>query len=164
MNFITVDEYKAALNITSPKQDPEFTILINSINQFITDYLGYSEGGIFSETLYVESSTETLDRIWKNIISVKTSDNLELPFKLIKGYILQIEKDYIGNVILEGELVANTTNDALKHAAFLLVQYYIKDQYMQSISSSNGGGSISLPSFTSVPVHIKSILDIYRIS
>ena len=164
MNFITVDEYKAALNITSPKQDPEFALLINSVNQFITDYLGYSEGGVFSETLYVESGTETLDKIWKTLTSVKTTENLELPFKLIKGYILQIEKDYTGNVALEGELAVNTANDALKHAAFLLVQYYIKDQYMQSISSSNGGGSISLPSFTSVPTHIKSILDLYRIS
>ena len=164
MNFITVDEYKAALNITSPKQDPEFTLLINSVNKFITDYLGYSEGGIFSETLYVESSTETLDRIWKTITSVKTADNVELSFKLIKGYILQIEDNYVGNVTLEGELADNAINDALKHAAFLLVQYYIKDQYMQSISSSNGGGSISLPSFTSLPTHIKSILDLYRIS
>ena len=164
MNFITVDEYKAALNITSPKQDSEFTLLINSVNQFITDYLGYSEGGAFSEVIYVESGTETLDKIWKNLTSVKTTENLELPFKLIKGYILLIEENYVGNVTLEGELSANTTNDALKHAAFLLVQYYVKDQYMQSISSSNGGGSISLPSFTSVPAHIKSILDLYRIS
>ena len=163
MNFITVDEYKAALNITSPKQDSEFTLLINAVNQFITDYLGYSEGGTFSEVIYVESGTETLDKIWKTITSVTTTDNLELSFKLIKGYILQIEKDYTGNVALEGELAVNTANDALKHAAFLLVQYYIKDQYMQSISN-NGGGSISLPSFTSVPTHIKSILDLYRVS
>ena len=163
MNFITLDEYKAALNITSPKQDPEYTLLINSVNQFITDYLGYSEGGLFLDTVYVESGTEILDKIWKTLTSAKTEEGVELTAKIVKGYILQITENYVGNVILEGELQTNSANDALKQAAFLLVQYYLKDQYMQSISNT-GGGSISLPTFSSIPLHIKSILDLYRIS
>lgn len=162
MEFITLDEYKAALNITSPKQDPEYTLLINSVNQFITDYLGFSEGGLLTETVYIASNVEVLDKVWKTITSIKTEEDAPLTFKLVRGYILKIAEPYIGNVTIEGELAASTANAALKHAAFLLVQYYIKDQFMQSIS--NNGGSISLPSFLSIPLHIKSILDLYRVS
>ena len=161
MNFITLDEYKAALNITSPKQDAEFTLVIDAVNQFITDYLGFSEGGLLTETVYIASNVEVLDRVWKTITSVKTEEGKPLTFKLVRGYILRIAEPYIGNVTIEGELATNTANAALKHAAFLLVQYYIKDQFMQSIS--NNGGSISLPSFLSIPLHIKSILDLYRV-
>ena len=163
MDFITLDEYKAALNITSPKQDAEYTLLLNSINNFITDYLGYSEGGAATDTIYVETGMETLDKLWSSITSAKTSDGAELTVKLHKGYILEISENYVGEVTLEGELRTHVPNASLKQAAFLLMQYYIKDQYMQSISST-GGGSISLPNFASIPVHIKSILDLYRIS
>ena len=81
MNFITLDEYKVSLNITSPKQDTEFTLVIDAVNQFITDYLGFSEGGLFTESVYIASNVEVLDRVWKTITSIKTEEGKSLTFK-----------------------------------------------------------------------------------
>lgn len=163
MEFLTIDEYKSIKNIKSPNQDVEIASLLQAANQFVTEYLGYGDSNDpVEQIVYVESDTELLDNIWNIISSVTTIDGQPLTFSLRKGYILNITPAYQGEVKITGVLKTLSDISAIKLAVQSLADYYMKDQYLKSISST-GGDSISLPTFTSIPPHIKSLLDLYRI-
>lgn len=161
MEFLTLDEYKTILKIQSPAQDAEFTMIINAVNAFIQKYLGYSEGGALVKTIYAQGAQELLDDTWSTITSVVDEAGTSIAFSLVKGYILKFPTEVTGKLTITGTLAANTVDPALKQAAFSLIQYYLKNQYLKAIS--NGMDSISLTEYASVPVHIKSILDLFRL-
>lgn len=162
MEFITLAEFKAVQNITSPNQDAEYTLIINAVNGFMESYLGFMAGGSATKSVYLQSSKEFLDDIWASITSITSATGEALTFTLVRGYILILDAEYVGNVTIVGTLAANTVVPALKQAALSLVKYYLKDQYMKSIS--NGMDSVALADYEAVPAHIKSILDMYRVS
>lgn len=161
MDFLTLAEYKTIQKIQSPAQDAEYTLVIDAVNSFIQKYLGYSGGGALVKTIYAQGAQELLDDNWSSITSVVDSAGTSIAFTLVKGYILQFTTEVIGNLVITGVSVTNAVDPALKQAAFSLVQYYVKNQYLKAIS--NGVDSISLTEYASVPVHIKSILDLYRL-
>ena len=160
MEFLTLEEFKDIQNIKSPAQDAEHSLTINAVNAFIQSYLGYSDGGVTTRTVYFNGNQEVLDDNWASITSV-TGGTSSLGFTLSRGYVLTLSEDYTGDVLISGTLATNTVSPALKQAAMSLVLYYIKNQYLKSIS--NGVDSVSLADYASVPVHIKSILDLYRL-
>ena len=115
---------------------------------------------LLRNTLGFNGNQEVLDDNWASITSV-TGGTTSLGFTLSRGYVLTLSEDYTGDVLISGTLATNTVSPALKQAAMSLVLYYIKNQYLKSIS--NGVDSVSLADYASVPVHIKSILDLYRL-
>lgn len=159
MEFITLDEFKEIQNIKSPVQDAELTLIIDAVNDFMQKYLGYSNGETVTKKVYFEGSTAFLDNNWSSITSV--TGTTSLVFSLSRGYILTLATDYVGDVTVVGVLATNTVDPGLKQAALSLVIYYLKNQYLKSVS--NGVDTVSLADYTSVPVHIKSILDLYRL-
>ena len=160
MEFLTLEEFKDIQNIKSPAQDAEHSITINAVNAFIQNYLGYSDGGTATRTVYFNGNQEVLDDNWASITSV-TGGTTSLGFTLSRGYVLTLSEDYTGDVQISGTLATHTVSPALKQAALSLVLYYLKNQYLKSVS--NGVDSVSLADYSSVPVHIKSILDLYRL-
>ena len=162
MEFITLEEFKAVQRITAPTQDSEYTLTINAVNSFMQSYLGFTDGGPATKSVYLQSSKEFLDDIWASITSITSTTGEVLTFTLVRGYVLILDKEHIGNVTIVGTLAGNTVVPALKQAALSLVEYYLKDQYMKSIS--NGMDSVALAEYEAVPAHIKSILDMYRVS
>lgn len=162
MEIITLAEYKVFASISSPNQDAQLTPLVNFVNQFVSDYLGVSESVVEyvdnSNTLLLPSSqlvASIVGDIYTNGILVPNSiitDFTQLGFKLV------FTTPITGKVTIT--LSNNIGNPAVKEACFLLVKYYLKEEYKPNIQSGQEQVQTSEPK--GLPIYIKNILDLYR--
>jgi hypothetical protein len=63
MDLITLDDYKAFAGISSPNQDTLLTPIVNFVNQFVTNYLGYTTNYVVmleSENVIILPSSQTV--------------------------------------------------------------------------------------------------------
>ena len=162
MEIITLAEYKVFASISSPNQDAQLTPLVNFVNQFVSDYLGVSESVVEyvdnSNTLLLPSSqlvASIVGDIYTNGILVPNSiitDFMQLGFKVV------FTTPITGKVTIT--LSNNIGNPAVKEACFLLVKYYLKEEYKPNIQSGQEQVQASEPK--GLPIYIKNILDLYR--
>lgn len=162
MEIITLAEYKVFASISSPNQDAQLTPLVNFANQFVSDYLGVSESVVEyvdnSNTLLLPSSqlvASIVGDIYTNGILVPNSiitDFMQLGFKVV------FATPITGKVTIT--LSNSIGNPAVKEACFLLVKYYLKEEYKPNIQSGQEQVQASEPK--GLPIYIKNILDLYR--
>lgn len=162
MEIITLAEYKIFASISSPNQDAQLTQLVNFVNQFVSDYLGVSESVVEyldnSSTLLLPSSqlvASIVGDIYTNGILVPNStitDFMQLGFKVV------FATPITGKVTIT--LSNSIGNPAVKEACFLLVKYYLKEEYKPNIQSGQEQVQASEPK--GLPIYIKNILDLYR--
>lgn len=162
MEIITLAEYKVFASISSPNQDAQLTPLVNFVNQFVSDYLGVSESVVVyvdnSNTLLLPSSqlvASIVGDIYTNGILVPNSiitDFMQLGFKVV------FATPITGKVTIT--LSNSVGNPAVKEACFLLVKYYLKEEYKPNIQSGQEQVQASEPK--GLPIYIKNILDLYR--
>lgn len=162
MEIITLAEYKVFASISSPNQDAQLTPLVNFVNQFVSDYLGVSESVVEyldnSSTLLLPSSqlvASIVGDIYTNGILVLNStitDFMQLGFKVV------FATPITGKVTIT--LSNSIGNPAVKEACFLLVKYYLKEEYKPNIQSGQEQVQASEPK--GLPIYIKNILDLYR--
>ena len=162
MEIITLAEYKIFASISSPNQDAQLTPLVNFVNQFVSDYLGVSESVVEyldnSSTLLLPSSqlvASIVGDIYTNGILVPNSiitDFMQLGFKVV------FATPITGKVTIT--LSNSIGNPAVKEACFLLVKYYLKEEYKPNIQSGQEQVQASEPK--GLPIYIKNILDLYR--
>lgn len=162
MEIITLAEYKVFASISSPNQDAQLTPLVNFVNQFVSDYLGVSESVVEyldnSSTLLLPSSqlvAGIVGDIYTNGILVPNStitDFMQLGFKVV------FATPITGKVTIT--LSNSIGNPAVKEACFLLVKYYLKEEYKPNIQSGQEQVQSSEPK--GLPIYIKNILDLYR--
>lgn len=162
MEIITLAEYKVFASISSPNQDAQLTPLVNFVNQFVSDYLGVSESVVEyvdnSNTLLLPSSqlvASIVGDIYTNGILVPNSiitDFMQLGFKVV------FAAPITGKVTIT--LSNSIGNPAVKEACFLLVKYYLKEEYKPNIQSGQEQVQASEPK--GIPIYIKNILDLYR--
>jgi hypothetical protein len=162
MEIITLAEYKVFASISSPNQDAQLTPLVNFVNEFVSDYLGVSESVVEyldnSNTLLLPSSqlvASIVGDIYTNGILVPNSiitDFMQLGFKVV------FATPITGKVIIT--LSNSVGNPAIKEACFLLVKYYLKEEYKPNIQSGQEQVQASEPK--GLPIYIKNILDLYR--
>lgn len=162
MEIITLAEYKVFASISSPNQDAQLTPLVNFVNQFVSDYLGVSESVVEyldnSSTLLLPSSqlvASIVGDIYTNGILVPNSiitDFMQLGFKVV------FATPITGKVTIT--LSNSISNPAVKEACFLLVKYYLKEEYKPNIQSGQEQVQASEPK--GLPIYIKNILDLYR--
>lgn len=162
MEIITLAEYKVFASISSPNQDAQLTPVVNFVNKFVSDYLGVSESVVEyvdnSNTLLLPSSqlvASIVGDIYTNGILVPNSiitDFMQLGFKVV------FTTPITGKVTIT--LSNNIGNPAVKEACFLLVKYYLKEEYKPNIQSGQEQVQASEPK--GLPIYIKNILDLYR--
>jgi hypothetical protein len=93
--------------------------------------------------------------IYTNGILVPNSiitDFMQLGFKVV------FATPITGKVIIT--LSNSVGNPAIKEACFLLVKYYLKEEYKPNIQSGQEQVQASEPK--GLPIYIKNILDLYR--
>ncbi len=163
MEIITLAEYKAFASISSPNQDTLLTPIVNFVNQFVTSYLGYttnyvvmleSENVILlpsSQTVVALGVEELVDGLLTN--SVNITNFYQVGFKLF----LPATLNGRATVTL---LAPSDINYAVKEACNLLVKHYSKEEYKSQIQS--GAEQIQVADVKALPIHIKTILDLYR--
>lgn len=162
MEIITLAEYKVFASISSPNQDAQLTPIVNFVNQFVSDYLGVSESVVEyvdnSNTLLLPSSqlvASIVGDIYTNGILVPNSiitDFMQLGFKVV------FATPTTGKVTIT--LSNSIGNPAVKEACFLLVKYYLKEEYKPNIQS--GQEQVQASESKGLPIYIKNILDLYR--
>lgn len=185
-NLITLEEYKEAQGITSPKEDLRTETLIASVSQLVKTYCANSFVDYFSN-----DKVETFSPRWGtsilqlsecpviSIVSVQERDNPTSDYVVVptSGYYLDTQLDNIhridgaeinwqqgpGSVIVTYRAGYADTPADLKLAVIDLVTYYLKDEYKvrQSIGTANIDNAPS-GSGRGFPDHIKRVLDLYK--
>lgn len=165
MDFITLDEYKAASEITSPNKDARIAPTLAAVNSFITMYIGLDETPTTIEKYVLRNATDTivLKRDYETITKL-TLNGEELVDTLdqyvVDGNILFCPTSISGTLLVEGTRPTYTAPLALKQAAISLINYYLDKEY---ITKDAGAQKVSIANVTTVPPHIKSILDLNRV-
>jgi hypothetical protein len=183
LSLITITEYKNYVGITSPNQDTIISSLIPKVSQLVktycrrtfVDYYDESKVEVFSggerlnlsespvvQVASVEYSTDygntytslteytdwVLDVKTEQIVPISTTGEFR---KLVNGYKVAYTAGY------------ETLPEDLKLAVLDLISYYMKND--GAIHSTKTPGSnttqIEFISTTSLPSHIKRVLDLY---
>lgn len=164
MDFITLAEYKVAAGINSPNQDLKLQMLVDFVNDFITQYIGLSDAlGTETHYLYAETSTVVLNEEYISITSITKSGVVEtdLTKYSILGSILQCSTPIVGTLVFEGVPKAYIPTKSLRQAAISLINHYDNKEYL---NKDTGNQQTSLDPIKTLPPHIKSILDLSRVA
>lgn len=180
-NLITKSEYKAYAGITSTNHDAEIDLLIPKVSQLAKTYC---------RRTFIDHYDETKTEIFRGgfgslilaetpivqVVSVEKSTNYGQSYtKLTKFTDWVQDGDYIVSVnpagfepLLNGYRVTyfggfETVPDDLKLAILDLVTYYRKNDGAIHSSKAPGTNSVQIEyvSTTSLPAHIKRVLDQY---
>ena len=186
MAILTLAQYKAYKNISSPNQDTELQNMIDSVNEYIVSYCNrtFNDYVTTNKTEYFDAGEKELypseyPLISVSAITVSTDAGATYPTTLVEftDYIIDkkvsaiksitssfVNTDYPVNAI-KVEYTAGETNvpSDIVLAAINLVEYYMEDQYMPSkafkgVTIENMGVTDN----TSLPAHIKRVLDHHR--
>lgn len=185
-NLITLAEYKAYNGISSTTQDAEVSILIPKISQFIKTYCNrtfidfYDEPTVTTSDgnapyIYVKESPIV------SIFSVEYSDTYGrtfIPLTEYIDYVLNTTHDRIEAVdavkgfpkALNGYRITytggyETVPEEIKLATLDLVGYYMRADMSIKSTRNVGSNNTSIEYITtsSLPSHIRRVLDLYRL-
>lgn len=162
MEIITLSEYKTFAGISSPNQDLVLTPVISFVNQFITDYIGYAP----TYTEFLENQNTILLPTTQQALAIGFEEFLDaalLPSVNVTGFV-QVGFKILLPTTVYGRLIVTLAtpyiNTAIKEAANLLVKHYSKEEYTSQLQA--GAEQVQIADPKSIPVHIKTILDLYR--
>lgn len=179
MEILTLLEYKTAIQSTSPTDDDKLNFIIDFVNKFIPRYCNTSFKPV---TVIDELCTRFGDAILLDnapAISVESVSARAVDGTLTtispSSYRLNKAGGYI-NIILSEPLLSDrefgvsvdytygfsTPPEDITMAAIELVNTY-KSKNFYSSKSSGSGDTLTMMKQTIIPMHIKSILDFYRV-
>lgn len=162
MELITLAEYKVFAGLSSPNQDAQLTQLIEFVNQFVSDYLGFLASYVEyadAQDTFLLPSTQTVSSISGDIyVDDVLVPNTTITTFMQIGYKIKLSSSVTGKLVFT--MAAPTTNPAIKEACFLLIKHYTKEEYKPSMQVGQEQVNTSEPK--SLPIHIKNILDLYR--
>ena len=169
--FVTLQEVKQYLSISTPTEDSKITAILGMQNSFVGDYTGISptppdeQTVVISDYIPYPNNRMVIDE--ENIAQV-TEVKINgvvtgVTASLMKGYMVIFSAQVSGAVDLTCEYKTNTTIpgiDSLRLAVMELTKFYLKQEYKMSVQS--GGEAVHFDSNSYMPPHVKSILDLYR--
>ena len=191
-NLITLEEYKEAEGIQSPKEDLRIEALIPAVSQLVKTYCGNSIVDYYTiskvEILNINWDTHLVQLTESPLVSVSS---VEERVSYSSSYILlsEADNDYFVDTTLDtiyrttgtgyrswrkGPGAVRVTYNAgyadtpkdLKLAIIDLVTYYLKDEYKErktlAGASMQNPGTSSQDSSVAFPDHIKRVLDLYK--
>jgi hypothetical protein len=186
MNLITLEEYKSFNAITKTDQDFKITLLLSVVSRLIKNHvrtsiidnwtvpivetaeLGYESNIIFTKQFPIREIISVTEIPYA--VGIYNDSTIHVPLTFMTDYVLEENKvirlNGIWNprpdsVIITYTSGYATTPDDIKYATILLVEYYLKEQYIHTRSMMGS----SLQSYdtmgTELPPHIARILDHY---
>lgn len=191
-NLITVEEYKEAEGITSPKDDLRLNTLVPAVSQLVKTYCGNSIVDYYStekvEVLNVNWETHLIqltESPVNSITSVEERDSYNASYTTLSTddyeYYLDSATDSLVRTTgvsyrnwRQGPGAVRVTYTAgyevcpedLKLAVIDLITYYLKDEYKErktlAGASVQNQASTSLSNNVAFPDHIKRVLDLYK--
>lgn len=191
-NLVTLEEYKDAEGITSPKEDLRITTLVESVSQLVKTYCGNS-----LVDYYTEEKVELFNIDWpSNLIQLTESPLIQITSvqereNMASSYVTLIENsDYYidfstdsvvrtsltgygrvwksgpGAVVVTYNAGYESTPADLKLAVFDLITYYLKDEHKErrtlAGATVQNQGSSTQRNNVAFPDHIKRVLDLYK--
>lgn len=184
-DFITLQEYKEYKKLTKNDDDVKLGIIVNAVNSLIKAYIG--RGVVLDpDTPIVEYITLDYDtdvifpESWpiNSVVSVTEvpygynyDSTIHLPLEADVDYLIS-DNDRIYKVggtwktgpkaiRLEYTAGYDTVPDEIKLAAVELVNYYYKEQFLQARTTGNTTITQLVPNQSTMPPHVKLILDNY---
>lgn len=181
-NLITLDEYKAYKGLTSPTQDAVIEILITSVSKLVKKYcecsfvdyvqnekIEYFNGGteflILKETPIIEILSVEYSTDYGNT-TVELEEDVD--WTLHEGYVYAtlstgFKKQLKGYTVTYLAGYEELPED-LKLACFDLVTYYLQNDSAVHSTKAPGTNSVQIEyiSTTSLPAHIRRVLDLYK--
>ena len=191
-NLITLQDYKDAQGLSTPKEDLKINSIIPSVSQLIKTYCGNSFVDFYSsaktETLSVEWDTHIVqltESPVNAITSVQERDSYSSAYTTLTTgayeYYLNTNTDSIFRTTSGGwknwptgvgavKVVYTAGWSAvpadLKLAVIDLITYYLKDEHKErrtiAGASIQNPGSSSQSNNVAFPDHIKRVLDLYK--
>lgn len=191
-NLITVEEYKEAEGITSPKDDLRLNTLVPAVSQLVKTYCGNSIVDYYStekvEVLNVNWETHLIqltESPVNSITSVEERDSYNSSYTTLSAddyeYYLDSATDSLirttgvsyrnwrqgpGAVRVTYTAGYEVCPEDLKLAVIDLITYYLKDEYKErktlAGASVQNQTSTSLSNNVAFPDHIKRVLDLYK--
>lgn len=162
MELITLTDYKAFAGISSPNQDSTLEPIIEFVNQFVSDYLGYSPihvEFVESQTLILLPNSQVVAAVGvEELVDGVLQSSVNITGFYQIGFKLFLPTSITGRVTVT--LMDSVVNSGVKEACNLLVKHYTKEEYKSQIQS--GAEQVQVADPKALPIHIKSILDLYR--
>jgi hypothetical protein len=176
MAILTLEQYKTDMGINSPNKDAQLGPLIDMANAFIPRYCNSN-----FEPLVIEGALPT--EVMDNVILMDTAPIVSVEQITLRGdEILLPEAFYLDTmegiitILDRGVLIPSSRFDYsidyttgwpetpadIKSAAEELVKYYEKREFSKSKDLGNGQ-AITHQVTKTVPVQVRSILDLYRV-
>ena len=191
-DLITLEDYKEAEGISTPKDDLKLNALIPSVSQLVKTYCGTSFVDYYSsnkiETFSINWATNLVqltETPLVSIVSVEERDDYSSSYTTVPAteYFADTTLDVVYRVSTQGgkknwpggPAAVKITYKAgyatcpadLKLAVIDLITYYHKDEYKER--KVMGGASIQNSASTTqsnnvaFPDHIKRVLDLYKV-
>ena len=191
-NLITIEEYKEAEGISSPKDDLRLNNLIPSVSQLVKTYCGNSIIDFHitpkTETFNVDWNTHVIQLTESPLISVEgvsERDSLVESYRVLTAnsdYYVDTNTDCIfrtsggagyknwakgpGSVSVTYRAGYDSCPEDLKLAVIDLITYYLKDEHKErktlAGATVQNQGSTSMRNNVAFPDHIKRVLDLYK--
>lgn len=181
-NLITLQEYKTYAGITNPNTDSAINLLIPAVSDFVktyckrtfVDYLSTTKEEVFNGAVGSFILEETPVTV---VMSVEFSSDYGQNYTDLTefvdwvedaGYIVSVNPAGFPRYLRGYKVVYNagyTTLPAeLKLAVLDLVKYYMRNDGAVHSPKAPGTNSVQIEyiSSTSLPAHIRRILDLYR--
>ena len=191
-DLTTLNDYKAAEGISSPKEDARLNFLIPSVSELVKTYCGNSFVDYYST-----NKVESIDIDWdthivqlsespvNTIVSVEERDSYGSAYNTLTTsayeYYLNTSTDSVirtthgsyknwargpGAVRVTYTAGYSTLPSDLRLAVFDLITYYLKDEHKErrtiAGASIQNQASSSQRNNVSFPDHIKRVLDLYK--
>lgn len=182
-NLIAREEYKAYVGISSPNQDAEIDLLIPKVSQLIKSYCRTSFVDNVDDPKVEQFSGEGYIRYYLKdypvlqVLDVETSDDYGQNFYSLvefQDWVYEPQNYSLRSLAgnwpdkLNGYRVTYTSGyelvpEDLKLAVFDLVTYYRRNDSAVHNSKSSGTGNIQIEYLksSSLPAHIRRVLDQY---
>lgn len=191
-DLITLEDYKEAEGISTPKDDLKLNALIPSVSQLVKTYCGTSFVDYYSsnkvETFSINWATNLVqltETPLVSIVSVEERDDYSSSYTTVPAteYFADTTLDVVYRVSTQGgkknwpggpaavkityKAGYDTCPADLKLAVIDLITYYHKDEYKER--KVMGGASIQNSASTTqsnnvaFPDHIKRVLDLYKV-
>lgn len=190
-NFVTLEEYKEAEGITSPKEDLRLNHIIPSVTQLVKTYCGnsiidfYTVDKVESFSIdWTSSLIQLTESPVRTVVSVEERDNFSAPYTTLSSsdYYVDSNTDSVIRVTSAGQHKPWKTGPGavritykagyeecpadLKLAIMDLITYYLKDEHKErktlAGASVQNQASTSQRNNVAFPDHIKRVLDLYK--
>lgn len=168
--IITLAEYKEYEGFKTPNADDKLQILVDYVNEFIERFCSTKFGEeveVLGERQYITDGIIILKNApLIDVIEATHSDNLvSVSYTEPDEGILHFDDKFLeGKMVKVSYLYGYETAPAgLKVPAFELVTYFNKREFNKSQTIGATGESVSFSDPNSIPTHIRSALELYRV-